>query len=119
MTTQEIKNKLETIAQQTEQTIERFIAYDSLNYDEDDCTTYIKNILNPKTSMSMTFQFIQYSDVDTFYSTYKTDVLKKQKEYGITAKDLSEFRGDSIYNLCWIVIEETATKMAKEFGIEI
>lgn len=119
MTNLEIKNTLKTIAEQVETTIEGYIAYDALNYDENDCTTYFKNIINPKTSMNMTFQFMEYSDIDGLYTTYKNDILKKQKEYGITEQDLSKFKGNTIYNLCWIVIEETASKMAKEYGIEV
>ncbi|WP_299676203.1 hypothetical protein [uncultured Dokdonia sp.] len=120
MTNLEIKNTLETIAEkEAETTIEGFISYDSLNYDENDCTAYIKNIINPKTSMGMTFQFMEYSDVDSFYTIYKNDILKKQKEYGITEKDLSKFKGDNVANLCWIVIEETAIRTAKELGLEI
>ena len=115
----DIKNTLETIAEkEAKTTIEGFIAYDALNYNEADCSAYIKAIIDPKSSMEMAFQFIEYSDVDGFYRTYKNDILKKQKEYGITDEDLSEFKGNNIYNLCWIVIEETAIRMSKEFGLE-
>ncbi len=116
MTNNELKNKLQTIANQSENSIEKYIAYDSLNFDENDCSTYIKNIITPNTSMGMAMSF-QYSDIDDFYNTHKNDIQKKQKEFGITSEDLSKFKGDNTYNLCWIVIEETATKMAKELKI--
>jgi len=119
MTYLEIKNTLEKIAEkELETTIEGFIAYDALNHDENDCTAYIKAIYDPRYTMGMMFGFLQYSDVDGFYETYLNDILKKQKEYGITNQDLNAFKGDPIYNLCWIIIEETAIKMAKELGIK-
>ncbi|WP_299116404.1 hypothetical protein [uncultured Winogradskyella sp.] len=120
MTHLELKKTLTSIAEKEAGTkIEGFIAYDALNYDPEDCSTYIKNLLNPETSMSMMFQFFEYSDVDDFYQTYKNDILKKQKQFGITHNDLLKFKGHAITNLCWIVIEETANQMAKELELEI
>ncbi|MGB0870965.1 MAG: hypothetical protein ACPGSD_15340 [Flavobacteriales bacterium] len=119
MTYSNIKNTLQTIAQlNSETTIEGFIAYDSLNYNENDCLNYIQNIINPKTSMQMAFTFLQYSDIKGFYNTYKKDILKKQKEFDIQNQGLKHFKGDSNDNLCWIILELTATKMADNLGID-
>lgn len=116
----DIKNTLETIAEkEAKTTVEGYIAYDALNFDEADCTAYIKAIINPNSSMEMAFQFMEYSDVDDFYKTYKNDILKKQKEYGIADKDLASFKGNAIANLCWIVLEETAIRMSKELELGI
>lgn len=78
--------KLKTITTQAEATVEEFIAYDSLNYDEYNCTTYIKSIIDPKNSMTMAFNFIEYSDVDGFYISYKNDIHKKQKNTVLSTK---------------------------------
>ena len=119
MTYNTLKNKLETIANQNEETVEKMIAYDALNYNEADCTEYFKNLLTPTDANNMALHFMAYSIYETMYEMYKDDILKKQKALRISLKDLSEFQGYLIGNLCWMVLEETAIKMAKELEIEV
>jgi len=118
MTTIELKNKLQTIANLEQNTIEKMIAYEALNFDTD-CKNFFIEIQNTEDATGIANSFIYDSDIDTFFENYSYQIMEIQQEYQKENEVTFLLKGDLKRNLSWLAFEQTAIKMAKELGLEI
>jgi hypothetical protein len=114
MTNIEIKNKLQTIANQKENTIEKMIAYDALHSNKDCSALFYE--LQDETGISASL--IYELDIDTFFKEHCTQIMDIQDAYQKENEITFLLKGNLKTNLSWLAYEQTMLRMITELELE-
>ncbi len=117
MTNNELKNKLQTITNTSENTIEKAVALEALDYDE--IQNFFSDILNHGCITGMVGSLIYYADTHTFFDSHYDQIEELRNEYEENTGMPLSIKHDLKNYLAWYAFEETAYKMANEFELEI
>ena len=121
MTNLELKNTLQEIANETENTIKKAVINELLSQYEDEIETGFSNIVSYHRSFGMVRSFIFHKEKETFFDNHyewiHDAILDYENRYGTPFS----FRyTDNIKSeLSWVAFQETADNMAYELGLEI
>jgi len=117
MTSNELKNKLQTIANNPIDSIEKAVALESLEYDE--IKNFFSDLLNHGCVTGMVGSLIYYSDTHAFFDTHYDQIEELRNEYEENTGMALPIKYNLKNHLAWFGFEETAYKMVNEFGFEI
>ena len=117
MTNSTLKNKLQEIANQEENSIEKQVALEALEYDE--IKNFFSDIMNHGCITGMVGSLVYYTDTHAFFETYYSQIEELRRGYEQNAGTLFQIKFDLKNTLAWFGFEETAYKMAQELGLDI
>ena len=117
MTNNELKNKLQIIANSPIDSIEKAVAQEALDYDE--IQNFFSDILNHGCVTGMVGSLIYYADTHDFFDKHYDQIEELRNEYEENTGIPLPIKYDLKNHLAWFSFEETAYKMANEFEIEI
>ncbi len=121
MTNLELKNTLQEISTETENTIEKAVIDEILSNYEDEIETGFNNIVSYHRSYGMVSSFIFYKDMEEFFDNHyewiHDAILDYEDTYGIP---FTFRRKDDIKSeLAWVAFQETASRIAHKLELEI
>lgn len=110
--------RLKAIAKGEPQTIRSKVAQEALDYGSD-IPTFFHDLLSHGCQSGMISSLIYYADTHAFFDTHYDEIEELRNEYeAMTGEPLRI--GDNLKNwLAWFAFEETARKIADEFGIGV
>lgn len=121
MTNSTLKNKLQDIANETENTIEKAVIDEILSQYEDEIEIGFSNIVTYHRSYGMVSSFIFYNKMETFFDNHyewiHDAILDYEGRYGIPFT--FQCKDNIKSELAWVSFQETAYKMAQELGLEV
>ncbi|WP_452597577.1 DUF7222 domain-containing protein [Pontimicrobium sp. MEBiC01747] len=121
MTNNELKNKLQDIATETENTLKKVVIDEILSNYEDEIETGFHNIICYHRTFGMVDSFIFYVDMQAFFDTHyewiHDAILDYEDRYGIPFN--FQYKDDIKSELAWVAFQETANQMAYELGLEV
>ena len=117
MTNYELKNKLEAIANQTENTIEKQLAVKALN-NYNTQSTLIDKLFQDNICL-MTIYFIDNFDVEMLFETNKDQIDSLRKEFNALAIQNPTIE-DTIKNtFVWFVFEKATYNLVNKLELEL
>lgn len=117
MTNNQLKNKLQEIANQKENSIEKQVAIEALEYDE--IKNFFSDMMNHGCITGMVGSLIYYADTNAFFDTHYSQIEDLRSYFEDEMGGKIKIIGDLKNTLAWFGFEETAYKMAQELGLEI
>lgn len=81
MTHVELKNKLQAIAHQTENTIEKQVALAALNHNYEELQNFFSDILHHGCISGMIGSLVYHKDTHTFFDTHYNQIEELRQEY--------------------------------------
>jgi len=117
MTNLELKNKIQEIANQEENTIERHVALEAL--ESDDIKAFFLDLLTDGCPTGMIPSLNSYEDTHAFFDTHyrQIELLRSHFEDHMGGRILIIV--DLKKSLAWFGFEQVALQMAQELGLEI
>lgn len=119
MTNLELKNKLQDIANQTEDTLEKAVAIEVTSWGDDEIINSFSNILNYGVEYGMVSSFVFYADTHEFFDTHYRQIEELRYEFTEELSFLLNTNNDLKHSLAWFGFQQTAWNMASEFELEI
>ena len=117
MTNSTLKNKLQTITNKEENSIEKQVAIETLEYDE--IKNFFSDLMNHGCITGMISSLIYYQDTHTFFDTHYAQIEELRSYFEDEMGGKIKIIGDLKNTLAWFGFEETAYKMAQELGLEL
>lgn len=121
MTNLELKNTLEDIANETENTLEKAVIHELLSQYQDEIEMGFNNIVTYHRSHGMVQSFIFYNEMETFFDTHHewiNDAIFDYEDRHGTPFTL-RYTDNLKSELAWIAFQETASRMAYKLELEI
>lgn len=113
MTNNELKNKLQVIADSTENAIEKQVALEAL--DRDNIRYFFSDLLNNGCVSGMINSLVYYNDSNVFFDTHYFQIKELLNEYEVNCDASFIIKND----LAWLAFEKVAYKMAQELGLKV
>lgn len=117
MTNLTLKIKLQEIANNEENSIEKQVALEALEYD--DIKNFFTDMMNHGCITGMISSLIYYADTHTFFDTHYSQIEELRAYFEDEMGGKIKIIGDLKNTLAWFAFEEISYKMAQEFGLEI
>ena len=117
MTNNELKNKLQDIADQKENTIEKQVALEAL--ESDDIKHFFEGLFNSGCVSGWVNSLVWYSDIHAFFDTHYDQIEELREECEDGIGEPLKIKGDLKNFFAWFGFEQTAYNMAQELGIEV
>jgi hypothetical protein len=117
MTNSTLKNKLQEIANQEENSIEKQVALEALNYDE--IKNFFSDIMNQGCINGMVSSLIYYSGTHVFFDTHYSQIEELREEYEQNYGVPFAIKNDLKNALAWFAFEQIAYRMTQELELEI
>ena len=117
MTNNELKKKLQAIANTEINTIEKQVALEALQYDE--IKNFFSDITNFGCVTGMVGSLIYYSDTHTFFDTHYEQIEDIREEFEDSIGEPFHIKRDLKNTLAWFAFEQVAYTMANEFEMEV
>lgn len=118
MTNLELKNKMQEIANKTENTIEKAVAIEVTAWADDEIINSFSNILNYGCEMGMVSLFVYYADTHEFFDTHYRQIEKLRHEFKEEFSFSLNTNNDLKLSLAWFGFKQTAFNIANELGFE-
>lgn len=119
MTNLELKNKLQDIANQKENTIEKAVAIEVTSWGDDEIINSFSNILDYGSEYGMVSSFVYYADTHEFFDTHYRQIEELRYEFAEEFSFLLNTNNDLKHSLAWFGFQQTAFNIANELGLEI
>lgn len=117
MTNNQLKNKLQTIANKQENSIEKQVAIEALKYDK--IKNFFVELMNHGCISGMISSLFYLSDTHIFFDIHYFQIEELREEYEENCGAPLPIINDLKNHLAWFGFEETAYKMAQELGLEL
>ncbi|UOY05031.1 hypothetical protein L0P88_13825 [Muricauda sp. SCSIO 64092] len=117
MTNNELKNKLEAIAHQKENTIEKQVALEALGHV--DIKTFFEDLQNYGCISGMVGSLVYTHDTHTFFDMHYHQIEEIREECEDSIGEPLRIKNDLKNFLAWFGFEQTAYNMVQELGLEV
>ena len=117
MTNNELKNKLQAIANNEINSIEKQVALEALN--KDNIKYFFSDLFNYGCITGMVGSLIYYTDTHAFFDTHYCQIEELRNEYEDNCGIPLVINNDLKNTLAWFAFEEVAYKMAQELGLKV
>lgn len=117
MTNNELKNKLQEIANQKENSIEKQVAIEALAYD--DIKNFFSDISNYGCVTGMVGSLIWYTQTHAFFDTHYNQIEELREEFEDSIGEPFHIKRDLKNTLAWFAFEQVAYTIANELELEI
>jgi hypothetical protein len=117
MKNEQIKKELQTIANAEENSIEKEVAIEALEYDE--IKNFFSDLLNHGCVSGMIGSLIYYTDTSAFFDTYYQDIIWLKTDFEESIGTSMKIPHEIKNHLSWFAFEEVAYQLANKFELEI
>jgi len=117
MTNVELKNKLQAIASETENTIEKQVAIEALSCE--DIKHFFEGLLNNGCVSGWVNSLVYYADTYEFYDTHYKQIEELREDFEDSIGEPIKIEGDLKNFFAWFAFEQVAYTMANELELEI
>lgn len=117
MTTYELKNKLQAIADQRKNTIEKKVAIEALYHD--DIKIFFSDLLQFGCVSGMINSLMNTHNSHAFFDTHYYQIEELREEYEDSLGESLSIKNDLKTYLAWFAFEQTAYNMINEFELEL
>lgn len=119
MTNKTLIKTLKEIFNTSEDTIEKYVAKEALEYG-DDPENFLKMILNYGCATGFVSGLIYYTDTHKFFDTYYDEIEELRTEYENSTGCSVNIQDRDLKNtLAWFAFEQTAYNLANKLELEV
>jgi len=119
MTNYELKNKLEIIANEREDSIEKEVAKEALDESYDSPEEFFTLLFKIGCVSGMVGKLTFYNQTHTFYDTHYDQIEEIREEYESSTGQSLPVKYDLKNTFTWYAFENVALDMVNELGIEV
>ena len=117
MTNYELKNKLQAIAHQRENSIEKQVAIEALS--NEDIKHFFEGLFNSGCVSGWVDSLVYYSQTHEFFDTHYKQIEELREDFENSIGEPIQIKSDLKNFFAWFAFEQVAYTMAQELELEI
>jgi len=114
-----LRKKLHKILAEPQESIRKEVAREALEYGSEDIVSFFEDLLSHGCVSGMIGSLIYYVDTHKFFDTYYDEIEELRLEWEDSIGIALGTSGDWKNYMAWFAFEETAYRLANEFGLEV